>query len=173
MHLSDEILNKYVDNELSAGELSEVSEHINVCAECLSRLKAQRLVEHQLKRIEGFNVADDFTNLVMKKISVSVSYKPKKSYFMRFVFSFFAVSCLAVLIIVFANMPQTSGDGEYLKWVDKTGEFIKGIFSANQKIFSQKTISLVGTMLTAILLASGYFIYDFHKRFKDHMNKLG
>ncbi len=173
MHLSDEILNKYVDNELSAEELSDVSEHINNCPECLSKLKAQRVVEYQLKRIESFSVPNNFTNIVMKKINASVVYKPKKSYFIRFIFSFFALSCLAVLMFVFANMPDMSGNGEPSKWVDQFGVFINSIFSTSQKIFSQKTVSLIGTMLTIILLASGYFIYDSHKRFKDHFNKLG
>ncbi len=173
MHLSDEILNKYVDNELSAEELSEVSEHINACTECLSKLKAQRVVEHQLKRIENFTLSDSFTNLVMTKINVSAIHKPKKSYFMRFIFSFFALSCLAILIFIFANMPEVNNSGEYSKWFDNAGEFINGVFSANQKLFSQKTISLIGSMLTIILLATGYFIYDFHKRFKNHIDKLG
>jgi len=172
MHLSDEILNKYVDNELSAEELSEVSEHISNCPECLSKLKAQRVVEHHLKRLESFSLSNNFSNLVMMKINASVSYKPKKSYFMRIIFSFFAASCLAVLVFIFANMPDVSGSGEYSKMFDQFSEFINGVFSANQKIFSQKTISLVGTMLTVILIVSGYFIYDYHKRFKNHINKL-
>ena len=108
----------------------------------------------------------------MMKINASVSYKPKKSYFMRMIFSFFAVSCLAVLIFIFANMPDVSGSGEYSKMIDQFSGFLNGVFSANQKIFSQKTISLVGTTLTVILIVSGYFIYDFHKRFKNHINKL-
>ena len=56
-HLTDEILNKFIDNELTTAELTRLNDHIRICNECLAKLKAQKVVDNNLKRIETFQVS--------------------------------------------------------------------------------------------------------------------
>lgn len=173
-HITDEILNKFIDNELSTAELSLLNDHIKVCNECLARLKAQKVVDNNLKRIETYQAPFKFTEKVMRKISATaVKFKPKKSYFFRVVFSVFILGSLAVVAIAFANIPADTSNSGSTEWTKIFSSFISKLFSGYERSISKSSISLIGTILTFILFVSGYFVFESHRKIKNQINKMG
>jgi len=173
-HLTDEILNKFIDNELTTAELTRLNDHIRICNECLAKLKAQKVVDNNLKRIETFQVSLNFTEKVMKKISATtVKFKPKKSYFFRIVFSVFILGALAVLAFAFANIPANTSANETMEWTKFFSSIVPKLLSGYESSISKSSISLIGTILTFILFISGYFVYESHRKVKNQINKMG
>lgn len=176
-HISDEVLNKYIDNELEAPELSELNEHLKFCAECLSRLKALRIVDQQLKRMETFHVSADFTQNMMKRIEkYSFHYTPKKSYFFRFVVASFLVLTAAILIAAIltirASAPSaaTSEPAWYRAVLDMISVKFSAILSGYSSIFSERNFSILGSGLAFIILVSIYIVYESFKGVKGRIH---
>jgi hypothetical protein len=172
MHLSDEILNAYIDNELDYNKINEINDHIKICSECLNRLKAQKGIEYQLKNLATYNVSDNFTSAVMKKINNSVAhFQPKKSYFFRVIFGFFIVVALAICVTAFAAIAPTASGYDIEIIIKNVSENASGIFSSYKLLFSRQIISIIRSVLLITILASLYFFYETHKNMKDHLNK--
>lgn len=170
-HLNDEILNRYIDNELSGRELSEINDHIKVCDQCLNLLKAQKLADQQLKKLEVYNPSPDFTELLMKKVQLAARpFQPKKNYFFRVVFSFMLIVSLAVVIAAFASIPTDASQGMSVN--EYVYEEIAHFFSGYKNIVTGRNASIVGAVLSFVILISAYFIYDSHKHFKNRLEKL-
>lgn len=170
-HINEDMLNRYIDNELSGKELSDINDHIKSCDSCLNLLKAQKVTDNQLKKLEIFNPSPDFTERIMRKVhSAAQPFKPKKSYFFRFVFSFILLLSLGVVITAFAQLPsdpdQSISINEYL--IDGISEF----FSGYKNIVTGQSASIVGAVLSFIIFVSAYFIYESHKSFKTRIDKL-
>ncbi|MGE5429806.1 MAG: anti-sigma factor family protein [Syntrophomonadaceae bacterium] len=174
-HISDEILNKYIDNEIEGRELSELNEHLKFCASCLARLKAQRIVDQQLRRMETFQVSGDFTQNMMKKIErMSFSYKPKKSYFFRFIVALFLILTAGILtaaiLALKASGPASSAEPAWYKTVIETaaGKF-SNLLSSYNSLFTGRDFSVLGSGLAFIILVSIYIVYESFKGAKGRL----
>ncbi|MCU7497308.1 MAG: hypothetical protein HF314_17170 [Ignavibacteria bacterium] len=174
-HISDEILNKYIDNELEGEGLSELNEHLKICSSCLARLKALRIVDQQFRMMETFHVSGDFTQNLMKKIEkISFHYAPKKSYFFRFVVALFLVLTAAILIAailaVKASVPAVPSEPAWYKTAfDAASSKFSDILSSYKDLFSSRSLSIVGSGLAFIILVSIYIVYESFKEAKGRL----
>ncbi|MCU7499836.1 MAG: anti-sigma factor family protein [Bacteroidota bacterium] len=175
-HISDEVLNKYIDNELEGRELSELNEHLKFCTSCLSRLKALRMVDQQLRRIETFHVSADFTQNLMKKIEkISFHYTPRKSYFFRFVVALFviltAAMLAAVVITVKASAPAVASEPAWYKAIlDTFSAKLSSVLTGYNSLFTNRSFSIVGSGLAFIILVSIYIVYESFKGVKGRIH---
>lgn len=170
-HINEEILNKYIDNELSGKELSDLNEHIKICDKCLNTLKAHKLADTHLRKMEVHNPSADFTERLMQKVHLTVRpFKPRKSYFIRFIFSTILLCSLAVVIVAFANLPVNSDQG--ISYNEYIVEEVTNFFTEYKKILTGTNASIIGAVLSFSLLISAYFIYESHKSFKNRLDKL-
>lgn len=170
-HIDDELLNKYIDNELNSTDLTSINEHLKKCDDCLIRLKALRVVDTQLKTLEVSKPGAAFTLNLMNKINMAaVTLKPKKFYFFRFIFSLFILLMLGILILVITNISSAVNDSPGLvDYIDVGTSFLL----SNFKTFAGKiNISLVGSVISIIFFISMYLIYDSHRRIKSRLDRL-
>ena len=68
--LSDDILNKYLDGELSREIIIEIEDTIKNSPKDRRRLFALQETDRSLKNLKVTEVKSDFTSLVMKKINI-------------------------------------------------------------------------------------------------------
>lgn len=174
-HISDETLNKYIDNELEGIELSELNDHLKFCTECLGRLKALRVVDRQLRMMETFHVKSDFTQNLMRKIErISFHYKPKKSYFFRFVVTIFLILTSAILtaaiLIVKASAPVSSAPVWYKAVFETASVKFSNLLSSYNSLFTSKDFSVIGSGLAFIILVSIYIVYESFKGVKSRLH---
>ena len=166
----DELLNKYIDNELSEAELKELTEILKNDTDAQLRLKALHLTEEILRKIEISPAPENFTHKFMSKIFISTSVvKDKVSYFYIGMISFFALAIAGILGFSISRIESGSsnliGDNQYIQ---KTKEFFLGHINS---LLGNDSILLVGASLTFVLLVSGYFMFENHKNFKKRLNR--
>lgn len=174
-HLTDEILNRYIDNELDIQELNFLNEHIKKCQMCLQRLKAQKVVEQNLKRVHEYKVPENFTDMIMKQIAAirpAIKFIPKKSYFLRFIFVFLGFGILSIIALGLYEISLSSPSIESPEWYKGVLRYVTSEFNLYSSFFRDQTISIIGAIFTFILLISAYFVYDSHKSFKNRVNNL-
>lgn len=170
--INDELLNKYIDNELSEIELKELSETLKSDSEAQAKLKALQLTEEVLRKMEITPAPQNFTEIFMKKIiTVSSVHKEKVSYFFVSVISFFALTIIGVIGYSVSKIGFETSLGENNQYVQKTKEVFSGGLTQINSIFNNDNMLLIGAGLTFVLLISGYFIIESHKNFKEKLNR--
>lgn len=171
--LTDEILNRYIDNELDQSELAEVKSELENNEEALTHLRALRAVDNSLNQIEIESAPLHITEKIMKAlVEKSNAAKPKVSYFFVSVFSAFIIGIIAVLIAAF----RMSDNGKNILPDVPTFNFIKDFF--NKKVvtlhtfFSDQNVLLVVSIFTLLLFVTVYFTFESHKNFKNKLNNV-
>lgn len=170
----DDLLNRYVDNDLSSSELKEVKSLIESDTEVLKNLKTLEAVDNNLHNLEVAKAPEGFTSKVMTKITdsiPSIKVTDNKTFFMILI-SFFTVLFGGLAISLISFSPSKLNLWNF-SISDKLSKLVPS------KIPSINISSLVdnGVMLAAVfacvLIVFGFFIYDTHKNFKKKINGLG
>ncbi|MCF6271285.1 MAG: hypothetical protein L3J41_16350 [Melioribacteraceae bacterium] len=166
--LTNEILNKLIDNELNSSEIDELHNLIRNDEKLLSKTKAHQMVDSVLKRLEIEEAPQNTTELIMAKISQSVLLKEKKNGFFKFLISGFTASLLLVLGFIFLTKPSEQGVSvSYFHSIkDKLFENLSSLSIP----ISSDLLLIITSAVTIIILFSGYFIFEEHKSFKQKLN---
>lgn len=168
---TDELLNKYLDNELDSSELNEFSEILERDEETVKGLKAMKAVEQSVRKIEFESAPADITFKVMRKIASAKSVK-RSNWFFWVVVSVFLIAIAAVTyysVQQYTPSPEGIGAG-------KTVETVKTFFGDQTKAFNSilkgVDIKFIGTVLTLLIIIAGYFIFETHRNFKNKLKSL-
>ena len=160
--LSDEILNRYIDGELSRDEMREVEEAINNSREERVVLNALQNTDSSLKNIKLIEVKSNFTSLIMNKIQRSLRSRQEQKKFIVGVVSIFMMMCLAIAgfvgfeIISNYNPAASSAIRNSIKYVTSASQLISGIFNS-------RNISIIGGVFSLGLVISAWFFFDYSR----------
>ena len=163
--LSDEILNKYIDGELSRDEMKEAEEVIKNSMEDRIQLIVLQNIDRSLRNLEVLEVKSNFTAAVMNKIKRSLRSKQEQKKFIVGIVSIFIIMCFAISGVVGFEIiknfnPETS---------NAIKDSIKYVISASQlisNIFNSRNISIVGGVFSFGLIISAWFFFDYSKRLR-------
>lgn len=170
MKLTDEILNKYLDGELSSDELKELNLLIEVDPDALNTLKTHKFVDKTLSKIETEPAPVGFTQRVMNRISSVSSVRSKKFYFFRFIVFLFGLLISGTIFFILISLPEVEPESEAsLKVFDTATKFLSENFGGVSDLLNNNTLMMIGGILTIILLISGYFVLESHKSFKQKL----
>ena len=168
----DELMNKYIDNELTSDELNQVEELIKSEKNFSSQLSLHKYVHETLYQVPTKKAPKNITEIIMRKIAGKISDKYKKNYLFRFVVATLTSILILTLFLffyflgdleLFKNASEFSFD--YSDKILPSLSYIKDIF--NSEIF--KTVT---GLLGFVILLLFYFNYNSHKQLKDTLNKL-
>lgn len=168
-HISDTMINQYIDGELDHARLREFNEHIAACAMCENRLKQQTAVESVLRMSGALKAPADFTQRVMSGLAAPAKYK-QKNYFFRAIFGIFVLLGAAILAFVVVNMTEAQALSANNIIDGISGLNMRSMLAYYNKLINSDIVSVVGSSLTVILLVSAYFIYDSHRNMKNIIN---
>jgi hypothetical protein len=171
--ITDELLNKYIDNELSVAEIKELTEILKNDIDAQLKLKALHLTEEILRRIGISPAPENFTYKFMSKIPFSHSaVKDKVSYFYIGMISLFTSAIAGTLgysiYQIESGASNLIGNNQYIQ---ETMEIFSGGLEHINSLLGNDSIVQVGTGLIFVLLVSGYFILENHKNFKEKLNR--
>ena len=174
MKLTDEILNRYIDDELSTEELKQFNELLNQDEDAVNKLRSLKYVNSTLKEFEPDKAPANITARVMSKLgAISKAAKQTKVFF-NVVLSAFSVVTVSVVVYLLS----------LIKFAGNSSSFIDGVFNDAEKVISEITsllsnlinsegVVFMGIFLTAVLLVTGYFVFESHKKFKDELKSFG
>lgn len=169
MNRVDELLNKYLDNELLPEELNEV-QNLLLDEDNIKILKALQTVEFSVRKLDYDKAPIGITEKVMNKINALPSkYKTKGNYFALTISSIFIISIVVILIFLFGMISWTSADSGLTTKVDDSIKIVKDNIPTFLKIFENKSVMFFGSFFSLVLLLSAYFTFESHKSFKKKL----
>lgn len=169
--LNDDLLNRYIDNELDAVSMNEIKKVLDEDEESLKKLKALKSVDHSLREIEIYPAPEGFTEKVMRTIiSKSKSAIAKPGYFFISIVSIFLFAITVVLIAALRFSGEKSETVQQVNPLDESLKFVKENLPLLQNFFGSDNFLMIGIVLTVILLVSGFFMLESHKDFKNKLN---
>lgn len=174
MKLTDEILNRYIDNELSPEELSQFNDLLEEDEEALTKLRALKLVNGTLYEIEPDTAPHNITLNVMNKLgAVSKQVKQAKTFF-NLVIGGFGLVILGVFgymisLLDFSGEESTAVTGI----VEDLSKNVNDSISLLSNFAANESVVYIGLILSAVLLVTGYFVFESHKKFKDELKSFG
>ncbi len=169
----DELLNKYIDNELDSNELSELNRMISEQPEISDELRSMKIVDNTLKEMEIINAPEGFTAKIMDVINRSaIVAKKKVPYLFYSVVTFFSVGILG--LVGYGASLSTGESSALSETINKTSRNILketkvidnsiGFLSA---IFKSKDIYYIGIAITILLVISAIMIVESHRQIKN------
>lgn len=168
----DEILNKYVDNELNQDELKSVENLVNTNPSFSTSLKVHKYVHDSLHEIPVKSAPSGITELVMNKIFKKLSEKYKKNYLFRGVISVLSLILIVTLFILFSYLGDLAFVKEATSASDIYFDKINPVFNYLYQLVKTDTFKTVAGLLGFIILIAFYFNLNSHKELKEKLNQL-
>ena len=166
-NINDELLNKYLDGELDQKEIELVRISIESSLEVKKRYEALLKAHNLLNSIEEESPSIDFTKLVMKKLGRKSAIAQQQKYFLLSILSLLGLIILGitgyVLFQVISSMQPTQSSEMVTTYTKDLGDYISNLFG-------QKNLTIFGSVLSFIMLISGYFLYDYQKHSKKNFS---
>ena len=168
----NELLNKYIDNELTDKEIESVNEIALEDDKFSTALKTHNFVHNSLLDMKLKYTSAGFTEMVMGKIVKKLGEKYKKNYLFRGVMSVLGFILVLSLFLFFSYIGDlalvksatTSSDSIFDKIIPTVSYFSQIV---NTDIF--KTIT---GLLGFIVLLVFYFNLNSHKSMKEKLEQL-
>jgi len=110
LHPSDDSLNEYLDGFLTDDEITELENHLETCAQCVSRLAELRMVFQNLESLPDYSLDRDLSvevvSAIQPKINLSLGWK--WGAFIQFILAFIVI-LLAVPVLLETWKPNLRG----------------------------------------------------------------
>jgi anti-sigma factor RsiW len=170
--LSDELLNKFIDNELDQATLKVVREELQRSEEGRKRLRALQLVHNKLRNMEAEAVSPQFTPMLMKKIMRRSKANKEQRFFILSVSSIFVIIALGILGYIASlifSAPQSAGGT--VSGAQETVNIIENLVTSIKNLLKGANISTIGSVFSLGLLISIYFVMDLIKHKDRNLSK--
>jgi cytochrome b subunit of formate dehydrogenase len=166
-NINDELLNKFLDDELNREEKDLVQTAIENSPEVRKKYVALLKTHNLLKNIVEESPSIDFTKLVMKKINAKSAIARQQKYFLLSVLSLLGLIILGitgyVLFQVISSIQPIQSSEIVITYSKDLGDYVSNLFG-------QKNLTILGSVLSFIMLISGYFLYDYQKHSKKNFS---
>ncbi len=165
--INEELLNKYLDDELNREEKDLVKSAIENSAELKRKYETLLITHNLLKNIQPDSPSINFNKMVMQKISKHRTIEIQQKRFLFSILSLFGIIILGVVGYIFYEIISSIESSESSKIVSTYSNTIGNYFTA---FFGKRNLSIFGSVLSFIMLISGYFLYDYQKHSKKNFS---
>lgn len=169
--LTDELINKYIDNELTVSEINQLKEYLTAHPSEVEKLKAHKLVDSVLRELEFETAPGNITDKIMSKIKTAYSVKIQKNYFMRFIFSLFGLGFVGFYLFGITQVSVESIDKDQSTINNLINQLSNIIPSINFSL-SKDLFMLILSAFILILFIATYLMINSHKVFKENIENL-
>lgn len=166
-NINDELLNKYLDDELDSEEKSFVKTAISDSIEVKKRYEELLKTHNLLQSMEEDSPSINFTKLIMKRLSNRTSTVQQQKYFLFSILSLFGLIILGITGFVLYQIISSIQPVESKEVVTT---YSKGIGDYISNLFGQKNIHIFGSILSLIMFVSGYFLFEYQKNSKKNFS---
>lgn len=163
-HLTNDELNRFVDNELSLQEKIVVEQHLSECSFCSDELKSYKSINSLLLEQNVEEAPNGIEILIMKKIAKKLRNDKSQKTFFKFVVSLFSIGIVAILGFIGFKVSKTviqiSVDNEMLQWLNQASVQLKSIIGL---AFGEKTLRSFEVTMLLFFIVSIYFLVERYK----------
>lgn len=169
IEITDELLNKYIEGELDAKTVREINDLMKDSEELKIRFNVLIKVHEELKKIEMKETKPDFTSVLMSKIIKPVKSRKSDRAFILSISGVFVIFCLAILgIAIYYSVISLGQTGQTHSLTQNVFSYTETFIGVIRNYFSQGSVSLLGLIMSFIIIISGYFFFENKKRFDAH-----
>lgn len=161
MIITDEILNKIIDNELDTGEYLQAMAIINKSEELKQKLSALKLADKKLKEIKEYSVSGNFNRLIIEKITKAAQYAKAQKNFYITVISILVIFTLGILVFLAINSSSI-----IIKPSSKFNfnlQLVETVSKRIQTIFSGRLLTIFSSLGSIIVISIIYFLEESKK----------
>lgn len=167
-HLTDDLINKYLDDDVEVSEINFINKHLDECISCKESYESLKDIHSGLMMIKESVPSADFTSVFMRKLERKKNIIKEQNYFFIIVLSFFSAAVIAILgYAISALSPDYSISADVNKYITD----FSGKYEAAAKWYNSfakgQNLTIVGSVLSLGILISAYFFYDTHKTLKN------
>lgn len=170
-HLSDDIINSFIDGTLDAAGIKLLNEHTSNCSACAEKVTASSSLHSSLYKIKEYKPSNEFENKVMKIIMAGIKRKKEKNYFFAFVIGIFITS-IALLFGLIAAGSLGEGNESSTSTINSLTDGFIQLLSPLQSVVNTQNLTFAGMIITLIIFISAYFFLDSHKAVKQRLSKV-
>ncbi|MFZ1518532.1 MAG: hypothetical protein WAU11_07145 [Ignavibacteriaceae bacterium] len=164
-NINDELLNKYLDDELDQKEKELVRISIESSLEVKKRYEALLKAHSLFNSVEEESPSLDFTKLVMNKLNKRSVIAKQQKFFLLSILSLLGLVILGItgyaLYQVISSIQPVQSSEIVTNYSKDLGDYVSNLFG-------QKNLTIFGSVLSFIMLISGYFLYDYQKHSKKN-----
>lgn len=172
MNRIDELLNKYIDNELEPNELEEVQNLLKQ-EDVIAKLKGLQSVDNSLRKMEYESAPGKFAEKFMNNLrTAKPSIKLSKNYYATTINVLFILLIVGILGFIFGTMDWTSSNQSVSTKINETIAGVKKGIPALLSLFQNKSVMFFGSFISIILLIGAYYSIEAHKAFKKKIDSI-
>jgi len=171
MNKLDELMNKFLDNEITKDELEELNNLLKH-DDHLEKFKALQLFESTIKSYEYEKAPFDFTDKLMKKINSSKEVNSRINYFVYFMNAILVLLLAGIILLILANTNWNLRDNNFTSEIKNiTNHFVNKSFFAIS-ILKNKSLAIISSFVSLIILITFYFTINSHKEFRKKIESI-
>jgi hypothetical protein len=168
--ITDEMLNKYIDDELSPEEVEKIIGLLKKDSELNKRFLTLKIIHNELSLIKQDEVSSGFTSNVMQSISKKYKVQKEQKRFIVFITSFFCVMCFSIVGYIVAKISGEVSQTINSETTETINNYSEDIIQLILNAISGMNISVFGSVLSIILLISGYYFFEMTKHSKTKLS---
>lgn len=166
-----ELINKYVDKELTIKEIEETNELIKKDEEFNKLISKHTFVHETLSQLPLKYAPKGFTDLVINKIINRINEKYKKNYFFRFVLTTLGILLVISLFFFFYFLTDLAFVQNFHKNVSNYSINFLPITEKIADLFKIKIFKILTGMISFIVLVLFYFNINKYNSFKSRIKE--
>ncbi len=167
----NELINKYVDKELSIKEIEETNELINNDITFKKLISTHKYVHESLYQLPSKYAPHGFTDLVMNKIINRISEKYRKNYFFRFALVTFGILLFVTLFFFFYFFTDLAFVQSNYKVANDYASKLLPILNNITQFVKTDIFKIITGMVSFIVLVGFYFNFNLHNNFKKQIKE--
>jgi hypothetical protein len=169
----DDLMNDFIDNQLDYNEIVKLNNAIDAEDDLKVKLKALKIVDATMRKIEINTIDESFTSRVMVKINkvISVS-KPVKNYFFYSMISIMSVLLTSILIVMGYYSNWDTSESSKIDLLEKITPYISSFISSVSSVMANKFLMTLSSSMILLLLVILFLTYDGFKSFKNRLRGL-
>lgn len=166
----DELLNNYIDNQLTNEELEEVKNLLATDHQAMNKLNALRLVHNSLQKLETIPAPVGFTEHFMKVLKTAPIESRHNNYFFYSVVGFFGILIVGITVFVFSSINYNFQSMDLSGYIEPVKSEIEKNSTKVLSVFKNKTVLMISSSMVLLLLILAYFGFESHKNLKKKIN---
>ena len=172
MKNNDELLNKYIDNELNKEELNKVENLIKSDNQFKTELSVHKYVHESLLDYSARTAPAGITESIMNKILSGIGEKYKKNHLFTFVITVLSSIFILILFLFFYLIGDLTLFNKVSSVTLNFSDNLIPSFSSVKEILNSNVFKTITGLLSFIVLIIFYFNYNSHKDIKDTLKNL-
>lgn len=166
----DELLNNYIDNQLTNEEIEDVRSILAADNQAINKLNALRTVHNSLQKLETMQAPVGFTERFMKVLNTAPVESGQNNYFFYSVVGFFGILIIGIMAFVISSINWNFQSMDLSSYIEPVKSEIEKNGSQALSVFKNKTVLMISSSMVLLLLILAYFGFESHKNLKKKIN---